>query len=1233
MFQPRFLGACLALLVAWAAPCCGDSKAQATSESGPGNSEQGWFAKELQHYRSYPHLDMAYRLMQGGDKEGAVKEFLLYLELAPGDVQAREALISLLRDMGRGQDAMAQAKELTERTPGSGKAWLVKGYVDQDQDQLDRAAQDFDKAVSISVEGAKDPDTAGQALESLAEVRFRQGRYQEVLDILDKIPPGRKRFAPAVQRAFALQRLGRSQEARDAFGRALNLAGTAQERALARRGRAEVETETGDVDQARELLQLALKDDPNNPETLRSLAMLAAKRGDTSQAVDYATRAASLDNTPASREFLANMLIQAGRAQEGVKILGQLAKEATRTKDQARLNLSRGNGLSTLGQWKEAEQAYRAAQAAGAGGEAALGLSVSLEKQDQPAQALAAMQSAGVENMPPDQLRRLAQLASRTGDFAKAATLQRRAIERLPGTEAAPAWRELGVMLESAGQFDQARQALETAQRLDPSLGLQIMLAQMSLRLRDFTQAKRYALEAWTRDPSTKTALDSAAILEQAGAVDEAVDLCRKALGLAKADGEATGALNERLGNLLAGMGKPKEASEAFIHAYEAAPRSRSEDLLRAARASLEAGMPESSVVLADRFLALPGISSPLAVQALLVSAQAALRMDKLELADDRLRQALARGGLSTEQRITALSARADIASRQGRAQESLALLQQAMQAGLPAWRAHYSMGVALSQAKRWREALEEFESAQKIKPAPQTLLAMARCRVALGQPGLAVNDLLSAASQASSLSPEERWLYFAELGNLAAGENSLDLAAQAYSQALSIRPDSALELRLARTMRLMGHASEAWERIKQLLGAPMSASDKALCLEEAAKLRLERGKTKQAAAFLRQAIDTEPNADRHHLLAKVLFDTGWYKQAAEQYRLSLALKEQGLVYADLGFCLQRLGLDQEAIVAWDKALALDPNLPNLQENAAYALKRLSRNTEAVDRFKAVIDQAAQMPMDIPADVQRRAEMVYRLRKETSKMEERFSLTGYLGYFTARNQPQPGTGGQSGYFSPTSNTMEATFTPPVLGFRDERIFQFIGRLNWQNQSDSLEFDSKSWQGALGVRYKPLKSYNIQVGFERLIKIGESGENNWLARLMGSWANGFDLDPFRDNWNYTTLFGEADRYLDKPSRFLFASEVRQGWSFKFASSWVLTPFVVGDAHVWSPDDSKSSFVEGGAGISLKHYFNQTEYSAPRSYLEVIAQYKAGALYHRSADKSSLNGLTLSAQVRF
>lgn len=56
--------------------------------------------------------------------------------------------------------------------------------------------------------------------------------------------------------------------------------------------------------------------------------------------------------------------------------------------------------------------------------------------------------------------------------------------------------------------------------------------------------------------------------------------------------------------------------------------------------------------------------------------------------------------------------------------------------------------------------------------------------------------------------------------------------------------------------------------------------------------------------------------------------------------------------------------------------------------------------------------------------------------------------------------------------------------------------------------------------------------------------------------------------------------------------------------------LLSPLVVLAARHQHPDTDRTSYTEVGAGVSLRSFFNATEYEAPRSSAEIVVQYKHG-----------------------
>ncbi len=411
-----------------------------------------------------------------------------------------------------------------------------------------------------------------------------------------------------------------------------------------------------------------------------------------------------------------------------------------------------------------------------------------------------------------------------------------------------------------------------------------------------------------------------------------------------------------------------------------------------------------------------------------------------------------------------------------------------------------------------------------------------------------------------------------------------------------------------------------------------LSASDRLLLFDELAKTHLALDQPGEAVADLNASLALAPKAETFSQLAKAYQALGENALAAAQYQQALALREDPQDLADLGYCLLSLGRREEAVAAWDKALALQPERLRLWEDAGYAYMALSRNALAIARFKSAIDNQPLYPVESQEQAKETRQTLYRLRQEVSKLDTNLTVTGYLSYYTSRAGQLDAPGGQAGLYQPSISGVEVNWAPPIIGQRDDRVFQLVGRVNWTLKRQSLEFDPDTTQAAFGVRYKPFKSQNMFFGVERLVKIGALAENNWLLRAQGSWADGYDYKPESDNWNFSYLYLEAARFVETPARFMFNGEARQGWTFKAANNLLVTPHVVVNGRLWTPDASQLSIWEAGLGLSVKYLFNQTQYTTPRSYAEIVAQYKGGLLFNRRSNQS-VDGLYITTILHF
>jgi len=130
----------------------------------------------------------------------------------------------------------------------------------------------------------------------------------------------------------------------------------------------------------------------------------------------------------------------------------------------------------------------------------------------------------------------------------------------------------------------------------------------------------------------------------------------------------------------------------------------------------------------------------------------------------------------------------------------------------------------------------------------------------------------------------------------------------------------------------------------------------------------LATGRTAEALAEMNRIVEQNPgNAQFHGTLASSLFLSGDASGSAEQFRLAVAAHEaSGLgdrpataqIYGGYGTALTELGRDDEAIVQYEKALAIDPTDSEVLNNVGTLFYRNGRLLESVICFSDAFEQA-----------------------------------------------------------------------------------------------------------------------------------------------------------------------------------------------------------------------------------------------------------------------------------
>lgn len=134
------------------------------------------------------------------------------------------------------------------------------------------------------------------------------------------------------------------------------------------------------------------------------------------------------------------------------------------------------------------------------------------------------------------------------------------------------------------------------------------------------------------------------------------------------------------------------------------------------------------------------------------------------------------------------------------------------------------------------------------------------------------------------------------------------------------------------------------------------------------------QGEYDRATTYARKVVEINPDwQNAHSNLAYVLSMQDRHEEAAEAYRAALELNDGDAVsHANLGIVLMQLGRREEAVRHFDRALEINPNLKEVQQARAAAMKPQTSGTKV----------AAQ-----PPSVQQRAQAMLRERKHDAAIE------------------------------------------------------------------------------------------------------------------------------------------------------------------------------------------------------------------------------------------------------
>jgi len=543
--------------------------------------------------------------------------------------------------------------------------------------------------------------------------------------------------------------------------------------------------------------------------------------------------------------------------------------------------------------------------------------------------------------------------------------------------------------------------------------------------------------------------------------------------------------------------------------------------------------------------------------------------------------------------------------SQLGDTEQSIGAWRAAVAAGLDDSGIHLDLGFALLKLQLWDAASAEFLRSNERESSPNILYYIAQCYMKLGQPVIALNYLKLAERDAQHLDASMRKALYDQLGfGYSAADNELD-AAGAWRNSLGVRYDAAIALTLAAAERRLGKTDEAETTTRAIPFADLTAPQRITRAELLADILEGKRLFSAAHAALMEAYEQQPTAERAYRLGLLAQRAGNDAQAADDFEKAVARGPDSLLYAEsLAYAYRRAGRTKHAEEVLQGIVAVYPDRVAAYRELAYTQLDLGRLKDAASALRQAID--VQLATTTTSEGESASEALPAMRAEYETLARRFATIVYESYRPNGGPAAEGT--LSGGVIPSAGGAELSYSPAGAIHRSDNALQFAARLLWTNEPSGLAIDHQSLQAGFSVRYKPLTQADFFVGAERLVKVGDNSQSDWLLR--GSFGLGSEVErqDQRTHWNYWQFYADAGYFLSSRSEATYL-EFRRGITFPAAAGLLITPHVVFAYRQQSPDPTRTSISEGGPGVSFKYLSGGTRYENHGPSFDALLQYRA------------------------
>ena len=323
----------------------------------------------------------------------------------------------------------------------------------------------------------------------------------------------------------------------------------------------------------------------------------------------------------------------------------------------------------------------------------------------------------------------------------------------------------------------------------------------------------------------------------------------------------------------------------------------------------------------------------------------------------------------------------------------------------------------------------------------------------------------------------------------------------------------------------------------------------------------------------------------------------------------------------DLAYLASRVGDDVAARESFAKADAASRLPETSLQDSAYTSLRQGRDSEAVGYFKRAIDAADSLKLRLEP------QMVFDTRRAVADISREGGVIASVIYRGGGSGIVSGFGATPGSVGSKTAQLGVEGYWRPFGYRNGRYVEVFARgfETLYSQAGGAT-GGDSLQAALGLRWKPFSSQNAVFSLSRVFSKGSP--DDWLAQAAYSLDVGTDLRVDTDNWWTTRVAAEVGRYSRAHQSYGLASvQVGKSYLLPGDGKSVVYPYAVVAAEYNSLLVDKLS-VGAGPGVSLRHWFREDKYAAPRSYVDLSLQYRL-----RVSGDERAKGLFMTSMISY